>query len=738
MPMTGMTTRQEKLAALRSAVPANMHGQLDALADNVLLPDTPLKISLVGNFAVGKSSLLNALLGQPLLPTARDETTALPTFIEYGDTQSITLVHQDGRQQVLTTEAFQQVVKAPVDTAAFVTLTLPQDWLQGVQIIDLPGLGSVSRTSRDYTMVQIQQTDAVIYLLEPRGMTRDDLLTLAGIRQYGKRIKICVARWDEVEDSVARGEKMPDLQDWAEVIARETGVKARIVPTSHHGLGRDDLLDFIHRARTDAAMIREQRFKAELRPLLQNALGQNEESQKVCEAATEESRQRLHADLVRQKEELLEQKTRVLEQRRRETMEVSQQIEQDAEQGRGELGHHLDDTLKGIQEVLESPEDLWSKVGYPATELLNSALMELARQCKDISGRYGGWDVDPADVERLNLRLPDWEPVDVGDFMDMARFQEIQNALESRQEKIRHLEKILETPEADLDADQRQLRELLEQQQQVALQPLKKIVQNANGSDYATLGRMLGEAADIYLLFINPAFIAGKLASLTGKSAKSISTVLRGYQVMRKSGKIPGVPPEFADKLALLEKLSLGYWGEQLGRKLGGASQPEVIDPEALAERDRAVAAIEAQIQELRRSIARKQDEQNERELKGSELERSRQEVVDLEQSISRLQGDAERKTQEAQAAGQRLYIERTIRECLDKYSAHARSMQRLLRERLENFWTEEVARLLESRLEQVKDREAKLAALPQEKQAMLENLSSERHALENALTVLQ
>jgi len=54
------------------------------LAQEILESQGPLHVVLVGAFSVGKSSLINTLIGEKLLPSAREETTALPTFIEQG------------------------------------------------------------------------------------------------------------------------------------------------------------------------------------------------------------------------------------------------------------------------------------------------------------------------------------------------------------------------------------------------------------------------------------------------------------------------------------------------------------------------------------------------------------------------------------------------------------------------------------------------------------------------------
>jgi hypothetical protein len=74
------------------------------------------------------------------------------------------------------------------------------------------------------------------------------------------------------------------LAQWASQIETATGLKARIASVSKNGLRREELLDFIARTRDERSAIRRHRFCAELRPLLENALGQKAEAQRACAA----------------------------------------------------------------------------------------------------------------------------------------------------------------------------------------------------------------------------------------------------------------------------------------------------------------------------------------------------------------------------------------------------------------------------------------------------------------------
>ena len=49
-------------------------------------------LAVLGQFKRGKSSLLNALVGYPLLPTSVIPLTAIPTFMEYGPEVQIRII----------------------------------------------------------------------------------------------------------------------------------------------------------------------------------------------------------------------------------------------------------------------------------------------------------------------------------------------------------------------------------------------------------------------------------------------------------------------------------------------------------------------------------------------------------------------------------------------------------------------------------------------------------------------
>lgn len=63
------------------------------------LGESKLHLAVLGQFKRGKSTLLNALLGESLLPSAVVPLTAIPTLIEYGEMRRVHLIHRDGKHQ---------------------------------------------------------------------------------------------------------------------------------------------------------------------------------------------------------------------------------------------------------------------------------------------------------------------------------------------------------------------------------------------------------------------------------------------------------------------------------------------------------------------------------------------------------------------------------------------------------------------------------------------------------------
>lgn len=153
-------------------------------------------VLLLGCFSSGKSTLLNALLGRPVLPVKVNPCTAILTEVVHGEQAGVEVRHKDGRSEPHTVEDFiaaYQLQTASEDTAgeevsdrfggvdrAIVRWPLPL-LRNGVVLLDTPGLDDdPTRTAR--TLASLPDADAVIFTLsanrfltdlERRTLTRD-------------------------------------------------------------------------------------------------------------------------------------------------------------------------------------------------------------------------------------------------------------------------------------------------------------------------------------------------------------------------------------------------------------------------------------------------------------------------------------------------------------------------------------------------------------------------------------
>lgn len=747
-----MTQAHTFLAEVQSALPSAWQEPVAALAAETLQTDRPLRLILVGGFSVGKSSLLNMLLQEPLLQTALEETTALPTFIEYGAEREMQLIGHDGSGLPLDEAGFAVATTQAPEGAACATLALPLPWLEGVSIIDLPGLGSVSQTHRDYTLAQIRQADVVLYLLAPSGPSKSDTETLALIQQAGKRVKIMVARWDEVEASVARGEKQPSLEQWAAQIEQATGLRARLAPCHRDGLGRDEVIDFVQRARADLDGIRLRRFQAELKPVLQNALGSNAEQQRSCEVDSEAQAQALHQELLQRKHRLAEFKAGLHGEQQQDRQRIDQQSAVSVQAERQQLKTQLDQQADQL-----ACESGWNAFGQQGAERLRAATARLAQALSGLSSHYGALQLPEAEVAEFNLRLPEPETVSADDFLDIGKLSQLEQQLVEHQQQFAATEQKLAIMNvADMSESEQALNELLQQKNAIAAQPLPTIIQRVNEGNGATIGRMLGEVADIGLMFVNPAAVGAKAAAIIGKGAKVANIAVKttkvktavstGIKVMqgRPLPKSSTLPPKLLEKAGMLEMLSLGYWGERVGSMLGGPVDVETVDPEAIAARDAALADLEKQSQALRSALARNEDLANEKQLTGWALEQSRKEQARLQAELVRIKALAEQKHRDAQKQLQqqrqqqiRHGAERAVSQWLRGFDRQSAAMTELLHARVKSHWEDRVAALVDERLQDIGQLDAQAQASSADKHALLAQLREEAAAIERTLAAL-
>jgi len=138
--------------------------------------DEPLRVAIAGKVKAGKSTLLNALVGEELAPTDAGECTRIVTWYADGRTYAVTAHLRDGtaEQRPFTRRegAIQISLGRPAEQVDHLEVRVPSSRLRQHTLIDTPGIASLSTDVSLRTMAFLEaegeraaQTDAVIYLL---------------------------------------------------------------------------------------------------------------------------------------------------------------------------------------------------------------------------------------------------------------------------------------------------------------------------------------------------------------------------------------------------------------------------------------------------------------------------------------------------------------------------------------------------------------------------------------------
>jgi small GTP-binding protein len=154
---------------------------LITLQDAILQLDELFLLVVVGEFNAGKSALVNALLGEKVLPEGATPTTSRVTLVKWGE----------------------QIAEQVVDEN-FSIYTYPLPLLKELNIVDTPGTNAVIRYHERLTNEFVPRSDLVLFTTSAdHPLTESERQFLERILAWGKKVVFALNKADIIEDDSA-------------------------------------------------------------------------------------------------------------------------------------------------------------------------------------------------------------------------------------------------------------------------------------------------------------------------------------------------------------------------------------------------------------------------------------------------------------------------------------------------------------------------------------------------------
>jgi len=165
--------------------------------------ENTLNVAVLGQFKSGKSSLVNSILGENILPVGTVPITAIVTRIRYGNQPRLIVQFNNGNDistditdlpdyvtEKLNPENIKQVSQAIVEHPLL-------EPYKNISLIDTPGLGSLYKHNSMATLQWLPLTGvAIIAVSAERPLAEEDINLIKGVHQFCPDVAIIITKTD--------------------------------------------------------------------------------------------------------------------------------------------------------------------------------------------------------------------------------------------------------------------------------------------------------------------------------------------------------------------------------------------------------------------------------------------------------------------------------------------------------------------------------------------------------------
>jgi GTP-binding protein EngB required for normal cell division len=166
-----------------------------------------LNIAVLGRFKAGKSSFLNHLLGQALLPVGVIPVTTVVTEIQYGPEERAQIRFLDGRTETTELHRIGEFISESENPenekqVALVRVELPSmERYRRIRFVDTPGLESVLEHNTDTSLEWLPNVGlALVAVGVDPPLSRHDIELIRSLNRYTPNISLLLTKVDVLDE----------------------------------------------------------------------------------------------------------------------------------------------------------------------------------------------------------------------------------------------------------------------------------------------------------------------------------------------------------------------------------------------------------------------------------------------------------------------------------------------------------------------------------------------------------
>jgi ribosome biogenesis GTPase A len=176
------------------------------------------QIVTIGDFKRGKSTLINALLGENLLPTSVTPETVTINKISFSNQPGAAAILKNGKKVTISfsdleRDSIEKIARQIQSEIEYVDIKINNNILKEITIIDTPGVGDLLKTFDQQVSDYLYHADALIYVVSaraPLSFSEQAFLSTSVLPQNFSRVFMVVNMADtlETEENINKIEKL--------------------------------------------------------------------------------------------------------------------------------------------------------------------------------------------------------------------------------------------------------------------------------------------------------------------------------------------------------------------------------------------------------------------------------------------------------------------------------------------------------------------------------------------------